>query len=95
MAQCPWSKSDGVTAFVHAGWMLGQSRTGKSADVSFGTWNQILHRKHAPCRAGHLQVQEHVDDAVKKGGKVTIGGKRPDLPEPYNKVCHNAFMHVS
>jgi len=47
---------------------------------------------HGAC---HLQVQEHVDDAVKKGGKVTIGGKRPDLPEPYNKVCHNAFMHVS
>ena len=29
-----------------------------------------------------------MEDAVSKGGKVTIGGKKPDLPEPYNKVCH-------
>jgi acyl-CoA reductase-like NAD-dependent aldehyde dehydrogenase len=34
-----------------------------------------------------MQVQSHVEDAVAKGGRVTIGGKRPDLPEPYNKVC--------
>ena len=33
-----------------------------------------------------LQVSGHVEDAVAKGAKVTIGGKIPDLPEPYNKV---------
>lgn len=27
-----------------------------------------------------------MEDAVSKGAKVTIGGKKPDLPEPYNKV---------
>lgn len=32
------------------------------------------------------QVQGHVDDAVAKGATVTVGGKKPDLPEPYNKV---------
>ena len=30
----------------------------------------------------------HVEDAISKGAKVTIGGKKPDLPEPYNKVGH-------
>ena len=39
-------------------------------------------RYHAPL----WQVQGHVEDAIAKGGRVTIGGKRPDLPEPYNKV---------
>ena len=29
-----------------------------------------------------------MEDAVSKGAKVTIGGKKPDLPEPYNKVSH-------
>ncbi len=33
-----------------------------------------------------VQVQGHVDDAVAKGATVTVGGKIPDLPEPYNKV---------
>ncbi len=33
-----------------------------------------------------------MEDAVSKGGKVTIGGKKPDLPEPYNKVM---FTRVS
>ena len=33
-----------------------------------------------------LQVSGHVEDAVAKGATVTIGGKIPDLPEPYNKV---------
>ena len=33
-----------------------------------------------------LQVHGHVEDAVAKGATVTIGGKIPDLPEPYNKV---------
>ena len=33
-----------------------------------------------------LQVQGHVDDAVAKGATVTIGGKRPDLPQPHDKV---------
>jgi hypothetical protein len=32
------------------------------------------------------QVQAHVEDAVAKGAVVTVGGCRPDLPEPYNKV---------
>ena len=36
--------------------------------------------------SGHAQVAAHVEDAVSKGAKVTIGGKKPDLPEPYNKV---------
>ncbi|CAL8462841.1 g2375 [Coccomyxa elongata] len=31
------------------------------------------------------RVQGHVDDAVAKGATVTVGGKKPDLPEPYNK----------
>jgi hypothetical protein len=33
-----------------------------------------------------MQVAAHVEDAVSKGATVTIGGKLPDLPEPYNKV---------
>lgn len=33
-----------------------------------------------------VQVQGHVDDAVAKGATVTVGGSKPDLPEPYNKV---------
>ena len=33
-----------------------------------------------------VQVHAHVEDAVAKGARVTIGGKKPDLPEPYNKV---------
>ena len=33
-----------------------------------------------------MQVAAHVEDAVSKGATVTIGGKKPDLPEPYNKV---------
>ncbi|CAL5223342.1 g5844 [Coccomyxa viridis] len=31
------------------------------------------------------RVAAHVEDAISKGAKVTIGGKKPDLPEPYNK----------
>ena len=34
----------------------------------------------------YLQVQGHVDDAVAKGATITVGGSKPDLPEPYNKV---------
>ncbi len=33
-----------------------------------------------------MQVAGHVEDAVAKGATVTIGGSKPDLPEPYNKV---------
>jgi len=32
------------------------------------------------------QVQGHVDDAIAKGATATVGGKRPDLPAPYDKV---------
>jgi len=31
-------------------------------------------------------VQGHVDDAIAKGATATVGGKRPDLPAPYDKV---------
>ena len=44
------------------------------------------------CASGHAQVAAHVEDAVSKGATVTIGGKKPDLPEPYNKVCHTASV---
>lgn len=39
-----------------------------------------------------------MDDAVAKGATVTVGGKKPDLPEPYNKVgvCTGAILqHLS
>ena len=41
------------------------------------------------------QVQGHVEDAVDKGAKVLIGGKRPDLPLPYNKVLPRHSLHLS
>ncbi len=44
------------------------------------------------CASWHGQVAAHVEDAVSKGAKVTIGGKEPDLPEPYNKVCRSALL---
>ena len=40
------------------------------------------------------QVQGHVDDAVANGARVTIGGKRPDLPQPYDKVLHSVLLQA-
>ena len=43
-------------------------------------------------RLGMCRWQHMWRDAISKGAKVTIGGKKPDLPEPYNKVCCTAVL---